>query len=122
MYAKAEQLRGVILSPYEKLVDRATRLLLSQQDSRDESHGGVLRIKDLEFHFGKTGHGLLAVQAFEDAETTTDVLNGYAELMFQWRSVIFDKMKEGVSIAGEDATGEEYAERAESQEVLNCYL
>lgn len=31
-------------------------------------------------------------------------------------------MRSGVSIAGDDATGEEYAERAETQEILNCYI
>lgn len=45
-----------------------------------------------------------------------------AELLWKWRGMILAMMYTAVTIAGEDATGEEYAERAELQAKLDCYL
>ncbi|KAK4051523.1 hypothetical protein OIO90_004737 [Microbotryomycetes sp. JL221] len=120
MYRRAEQLRVKILNPWERQVDKANKLLQEQIAERDSEQ--ELTIDDLELHFGEVGHGLMSVQSYENAEITIDVLNGYAELIWQWRTSIFEWMSTRVSIAGDDATGEEYAERAELQERLNVYL
>lgn len=119
-YARAERLRVVILNPYERNVDRAIRLLDDQQEERDEE--AELDVTDLELSFAKVGHGIVAREAFEDATTTVDISNGYAELIWSWRESILGMMKTRVSIAGDDATGEEYEARAALQEKLNCYL
>lgn len=162
MYAKADLLRSTILKPWERHVERAAAALKEQMAQRDEEH--VLDVLDLEFHFDSKGHGLVALQAFEDVETTTDILNGCtslaqkceahgwanllaildAELVWQWREIVFQMLYTPVMISGQDATGEEcvgtrspsllavpnssppplsrYAERAELQEKLNAYV
>lgn len=119
-YARAERLRVVILNPYERNVDRSIRLLDEQQEERDED--GELDITDLELSFAKVGRGIVAREAFDDATTTIDISNGYAELIWSWRESILEMIKTRVSIAGDDATGEEYEARAALQEKLNCYL
>lgn len=45
-----------------------------------------------------------------------------AELLWRWRESVLAMMYTRVSVAGEDATGEEYADRAELQEKLDIYL
>ncbi|KAK4049943.1 hypothetical protein OIV83_003767 [Microbotryomycetes sp. JL201] len=122
MYRRAEQLRVKILTPWEKQVDAAIKLLRKQMRKRDMDAGEELTIDDIEFHFGETRGGILAREAYEDAENTIDILNGYGQLLWSWREQIFEWMSSRVSIAGDDATGEEYAERAELQEKLNCFI
>lgn len=45
-----------------------------------------------------------------------------AELIYQYRQMIIDMMLKTVSIAGDNATGEEYEERAILQEKLEIYI
>ncbi|KAM0786243.1 hypothetical protein ACM66B_007043 [Microbotryomycetes sp. NB124-2] len=122
MYRRAEQLRVRILTPWEKQVDAAIKLLRKQMRKRDEDAGEELTIDDIEFHFGEMEGGILAREAYQDAEDTVDVLNGYGQLLWTWREQILEWMATRVSIAGDDATGEEYQQRAELQEKLNCHL
>ncbi|BGP35067.1 hypothetical protein JCM10296v2_006897 [Rhodotorula toruloides] len=119
-YAAAEQLRQLITGPFEAAVQRAQAVLKDQLDARDAE--GELDISDFELQFSKTKHGLMARETFEAVATTTDLLNGYAELIFQYREMIVQMLLAQVSIAGEDATGEEYEERAVLQERLTVYL
>lgn len=60
---------------------------------------------------------VVLVGAFADWTHSPD-----AELIWQWREIILRIIYEPVSISGDDATGDEYAERAEQQEKLDCYL
>lgn len=117
-YRQAERLRQSILKPYEREVTVARDALVSYIESRDKED--ELDALDLEFQFNKY-RGLQAQEAFEDCETTIDILNGYAELLWQWRDSISKMLETGVEM-DEDATGDEYASRAEMQEKLNCYL
>lgn len=148
MYKRAEHLRQALLYPYERQVDRAREALQEDMERRDQA--SPLDALDLEFQFTKH-RGLQAQEAFEESETTIDILNGCeclvfeslaylydgssantsvynslagidSELLWKWRGMIFAMLRTGVTIAGDDATGEEYAERAELQEKLNCYL
>ncbi|BGP27363.1 proteophosphoglycan 5 [Rhodotorula toruloides] len=119
-YAAAEQLRQLMTGPFEAAVERAQAILKGQLDARDAE--SELGISDLELQFSKTKHGLMARETFEAVATTTDLLNGYAELVFQYREMIVQMLLAQVSIAGEDATGEEYEERAVLQERLTVYL
>ncbi|GAA6018304.1 hypothetical protein JCM10207_000797 [Rhodosporidiobolus poonsookiae] len=120
-YAQAEALRQTILAPYERAVDKAQTTLKDQLDARDENDG-PLEVDDFEFSFNEKGHGLLAIAVFNNIEATSDVANGYAELIFSYRQSIIDMMQTSVTIAGENATGEEYEERAELQQKLEVYL
>ncbi|SCV70192.1 BQ2448_1586 [Microbotryum intermedium] len=117
MYQKAEDLRSSILRPWERQVERATLRLQRQNEARVD-----LKVEDLEFKFAKVGPGIRAKNVFEEIEVTTDIMNGWAELIWQWRAIILKLMKRRVSVAGQDATGEEYAQRAEDQEKADCYL
>lgn len=92
--------------------------------------------------FNSQGRGLRAFAVFDDIENTSDVANGCifrlyspptpsladrlppadAELILSYRQSILDMIFTSVSIAGEDATGEEYNDRAELQEKLTIYL
>ncbi|GAA5969948.1 hypothetical protein JCM21900_002450 [Sporobolomyces salmonicolor] len=119
-YAQAERLRQIILQPYENHVEKAQATLREQLDARNENK--PLEATDLELSFNKRGHGLVAIDVFEDIEITSDILNGYAELVAQYREMIIEMMLKPVSIAGDDATGEEYEERAVLQEQLIVYL
>ncbi|KPV71995.1 uncharacterized protein RHOBADRAFT_56135 [Rhodotorula graminis WP1] len=120
-YAEAESLRQTLLQPYESAVDRSQALLKQQLDARDDLNG-ELDVLDMEIGFNKEGHGLRAIQTYEDAATTSDILNGYAELIDQYRSLVVQMMFTRVSIAGDDATGEEYEDRAALQEKLDVTL
>ncbi|GAA5891640.1 hypothetical protein JCM8208_007354 [Rhodotorula glutinis] len=120
-YAEAESLRQTVLQPYESAVDRSQALLKRQLDARDDGNG-ELDILDMEVSFNKEGHGLRAIQTFEDAATTSDILNGLAELIDQYRSLVIQMMFTRVSIAGDNATGEEYEDRAALQEKLDVTL
>lgn len=73
MYKRAEHLRQTLLKPYERQVDRARETLRADMERRDALH--ELDALELEFQFGKH-RGLQAQEAFEEAETTIDVLNG----------------------------------------------
>ncbi|KDE04385.1 hypothetical protein, variant [Microbotryum lychnidis-dioicae p1A1 Lamole] len=117
MYQKAEELRSSILRPWEKQVERATARLQRRIEARVD-----LKVEDLEFKFAKVGPGISAQTAFEEIAVTTDVMNGWAELIWEWRAIILKLMERRVSVAGQDATGEEYAQRAEDQEKADCYL
>lgn len=84
----------------------------------------------------------MALTVYEDVEITSDILNGCkfshadpfssfiadsplrtdAELIYQYREMIIDMMLKPVSIAGDNATGEEYEERAILQEKLEVYI
>ncbi|CEQ41752.1 SPOSA6832_03505 [Sporobolomyces salmonicolor] len=144
-YAQAERLRQIILQPYENHVEKAQATLREQLDARNEDK--PLEATDLELSFNKRGHGLVAIDVFEDIEITSDILNGCAlsssrfrklsfvltagsvgwveidaELVAQYREMIIEMMLKPVSIAGDDATGEEYEERAVLQEQLIVYL
>ena len=72
-YRRAEHLRQTLLKPYELQVERARELLRRDMDRRDELH--ELDALELEFQFNKL-RGLQAQEAFEEADTTIDVLNG----------------------------------------------
>ncbi|GAA5889557.1 hypothetical protein JCM5296_005984 [Sporobolomyces johnsonii] len=120
-YAQAERLRQTILQPYENHVEKAQATLQEQLDARDDDDK-PLEVTDLELPFNKRGHGLVAIGVFEDIEIASDILNGYAELIAQYREMIIEMMLKAVSIAGDDATGEEYEERAVLQEKLTVYL
>ncbi|GAA6022305.1 hypothetical protein JCM10207_003278 [Rhodosporidiobolus poonsookiae] len=120
-YAQAEALRQTILQPYEGAVDKGQTTLKDQLDARDENDG-PFEVDDFEFSFNEKGHGLLAIAVFNNIEATSDVTNGYAELIFSYRQSIIDMMQTSVTIAGENATGEEYEERAELQQKLEVYL
>ena len=98
-YAEAESLRQTLLQPYESAVDRSQALLKQQLDARDDVNG-ELDILDMETSFNKEGHGLRAIQTYEDAATTADILNAYAELIDQYRSLIIQMLFTRVSIAG----------------------
>ncbi|SCZ87292.1 BZ3500_MvSof-1268-A1-R1_Chr2-2g04758 [Microbotryum saponariae] len=117
MYQKAEELRSSILRPWEKQVERATARLQRQIEARVD-----LKVEDLEVKFAKVGPGISAQNAFEEIAVTTDIINGWAELIWEWRAIILKLMERRVSVAGQDATGEEYAQRAEDQEKADCYL
>ncbi|GAA5826106.1 hypothetical protein JCM3770_003829 [Rhodotorula araucariae] len=119
-YAQAEALRQTLLQPYENAVERAQAALQEQLAARDVD--GALDVREMETGFNKHGKGLRAIQTFEDAATTSDILNGYAELIYQYREMIIQMMLTRVSIAGDNATGEEYEERAALQEKLDVYL
>ncbi|BGP51473.1 hypothetical protein JCM10450v2_007415 [Rhodotorula kratochvilovae] len=119
-YAQAEALRQTLLQPYENAVERAQVVLQEQLAARDSN--GALDVREMETGFNKHGKGLRAIQTFEDAATTSDILNGYAELIYQYREMIIQMMLTRVSIAGDNATGEEYEERAALQEKLDVYL
>ncbi|GAA5838983.1 hypothetical protein JCM9279_002557 [Rhodotorula babjevae] len=120
-YAEAESLRQTLLQPYESAVERSQALLKQQLDARDDLNG-ELDILDMEIGFNKEGHGLRAIQTYEDAATTSDILNGYAELIDQYRSLVIQMMFTRVSIAGDNASGEEYEDRAALQEKLDVTL
>ncbi|GAA6044440.1 hypothetical protein JCM8097_006647 [Rhodosporidiobolus ruineniae] len=121
-YAKAEELRQTILQPYENAVTRSQKVLQDVLDSRDNADG-ELDIGDFEFSFNDKGHGLRGMFIFDDIEATSDIANGYAELIFQYRDMIIQMVKTSVSIGGvENATGEEYEERAALQEKATIYL
>ena len=98
-YAEAESLRQTLLQPYESAVDRSQALLKQQLDARDDING-ELDILDMETSFNKEGHGLRAIQTYEDAATTADILNAYAELIDQYRSLVIQMLFTRVSIAG----------------------
>ncbi|KAM0747530.1 hypothetical protein T439DRAFT_328769 [Meredithblackwellia eburnea MCA 4105] len=119
-YADAENLRQSILKPYESRVEVAAVRLRAQMDAREKDN--PLDILQLEVSFSEHGHGLVASEVFKTIEETADLLNGYAELIWSWRETILNIIYTRVSISGDDATGEEYAERAEQQEKLDCYL
>lgn len=74
MYERAEQLRSTLLRPYELQVEKATKELTIELARRQNEQ--ELDLDDMEFKFGDIGHGLVAIQTFEDIETTCDVLNG----------------------------------------------
>ncbi|GAA5899656.1 hypothetical protein JCM6882_001177 [Rhodosporidiobolus microsporus] len=120
-YAKAEKLRQTILQPYENAVERAQAVFQDQLDARDEADG-EFDVADMEMPFNEQGHGLRAIAVFDDVEATSDVANGYAELIAQYREMIIKMVLTSVSIAGENATGEEYEERAELQEKATIYI
>ncbi|GAA5863433.1 hypothetical protein JCM8547_006979 [Rhodosporidiobolus lusitaniae] len=115
-YDKAEKLRKVVLQPYENAVERAQTSLDAYISAREE-----LGVEEMEIDFDSRGHGLRAIQVFEDIEAASDIGNGYAELIFQYRTMILEMAATSVSISGE-ATGEEYEERAALQEKLDNYL
>lgn len=140
-YQTAERLRQTILQPYENAVERAQTALKRQLDAREADH--ELSVEDFELRFDSKGHGLRAIKTFEDATLTSDLMNGYAELLYSYRDMIIQMLFKAVSIAGDDATGEEYGqscwlaltldfrsdspfapteERAALQERLNVYL
>ncbi|KAI5481086.1 SNF4 family helicase/atpase [Pseudohyphozyma bogoriensis] len=120
-YKKAETLRQSMLRPYERNVERGAVKLREQLDARERAE--KFNIKQMEFAFsrGKV-HGLLGQALFEDIEITSDSLNGIAELIFQWRDLIHQMIFKTVTISGDDATGEEYEERAELQQKLDVYI
>ncbi|GAA5983366.1 hypothetical protein JCM11641_006047 [Rhodosporidiobolus odoratus] len=120
MYVEAEELRQTILQPYEDAVVRAQSTLQTQFDTRDEN--AELDISDFEITFNEQGSGLRAVEVFNEIEATSDVANGYAELIFHCRDMILEMVLTAVSIAGDNATGEEYEERAALQEKTEIYL
>ena len=97
-YAQAEALRQTLLQPYENVVERAQVVLQKQLAARDTD--GALDVREMETGFNKHGKGLRAIQTFEDAATTSDILNGYAELIYQYREMIIQMMLTRVSIAG----------------------
>ncbi|GAA5992964.1 hypothetical protein JCM5350_003062 [Sporobolomyces pararoseus] len=119
-YGAAEQLRQTLLQSYEDHVERAQSTLRSSLEERDKED--ALDVTDLELSFNEQGHGILALSVYEDIEITSDILNGYAELIFQYRQMIIDMILKTVSIAGDNATGEEYEERAVLQEKLEVYI
>ncbi|GAA5866067.1 hypothetical protein JCM3774_000014 [Rhodotorula dairenensis] len=119
-YQTAEHLRQTILQPYENAVERAQATLERQIELRETEH--ELTIDDFEIKFDTEGHGWRAITTFEKAALTSDLMNGYAELLFSYRDQIIQMLLKAVSIAGDDATGEEYEERAAMQERLNVYL
>ncbi|KAK4700839.1 E3 ubiquitin-protein ligase SHPRH, partial [Phenoliferia sp. Uapishka_3] len=119
-YADAEELRQTILKPHELRVQVASARLRSQMVARDKVR--KLELDHFEVDFSTTGHGLVGAHVFEEIETCADIMNGYAELLWTWRETIFGIMYQRVSISGDDATGEEYAERAEQQEKCDVYL
>ncbi|GAA6018689.1 hypothetical protein JCM11491_001262 [Sporobolomyces phaffii] len=114
LYAEAEKLRQTLLQPYEDHVEKAQTTLVASLDA--------LEVTDLELPFNELGHGIVALSVYEDIEITSDILNGYAELLFTYRTMIIDMILKTVSIAGENATGEEYEERAILQEKLEAYI
>ncbi|GAA5843078.1 hypothetical protein JCM11251_002725 [Rhodosporidiobolus azoricus] len=120
-YSKAEKLRQIILQPYENAVERAQATLQEQLDDRDDVEGDF-DIGDMEMSFSQQGHGLKAIAVFDEIEATSDVANGYAELIAQYREMIIQMVLTSVSIAGDNATGEEYEDRALLQEKLTVYL
>lgn len=130
-YAKAERLRAVILAPYEKQVDRASSAFANKQEAREET-SGELDISTLEWSFSKVGHGLVAVDAFESATETVDIINGLSEVLFSWRTSILEMLSTSVAVSEEeqkeidaDADPDDamyYGQRAETQEKLNCYI
>ena len=69
-------LTGVKLTGTILRVETAAVRLRSQMDKRDEE--SELSIDDLEFKFNESGHGIVAADAFDDIEETTDILNGCA--------------------------------------------
>ncbi|GAA5992971.1 hypothetical protein JCM10908_000775 [Rhodotorula pacifica] len=119
-YQTAEHLRQTILQPYENAVERAQATLKRQMEIRENEH--ELSIDDFEIQFDTQGHGLRAITTFEKTALTSDLMNGYAELLFSYREQMIQMLLKAVSIAGDDATGEEYEERAALQERLNVYL
>lgn len=140
-YATADVLRQTILQPWESAVDTSAKRLRSQMDVRDEE--SPLDIVDLEVPFNSAGHGIIAAEVFEGIAETSDNLNTsefairsfmmygpelinrlpiVAELIWQWREMLFRMLYTKVTISGDDATGDEYAERAELQEKLDVYL
>ncbi|GAA5942532.1 E3 ubiquitin-protein ligase IRC20 [Sporobolomyces koalae] len=119
MYSRAEKLRQVVLQPYEDHVTKTQTQLKVALAARDSEH--ILDVVDLELPFNKDGHGILGLAVYEEVESTSDVLNGYAELIFQYRQMIIEMNLKTVSIAGENATGEEYEQRAVLQEKLEVY-
>ncbi|BGP19791.1 hypothetical protein JCM10213_003100 [Rhodosporidiobolus nylandii] len=120
MYAKAEELRQTILQPYESAVESAQATLKTQLEARDDADG-ELDVGDFEIQFNEKGHGLRGIRVFDEIEATSDVANGFAELIFQYRDLIKQMVLKSVSISGEEATGEEYEERAMLQEKLTVY-
>ncbi|GAA5969844.1 hypothetical protein JCM3765_004593 [Sporobolomyces pararoseus] len=119
-YGAAERLRQTLLQSYEDHVERAQSNLLSSLEEREKED--TLDVTDLELSFNDQGHGIVALTVYEDIEITSDILNGYAELIFQYRQSIIDMILKTVSIAGDNATGEEYEERAVLQEKLEVYI
>lgn len=139
-YATADVLRQTILQPWETAVENSAKRLRSQMDARDEE--SPLDIDDLEVPFNSAGHGIIAAEVFESIAETSDNLNTsestihsflvlcstdrwsftVAELIWQWREMLFRMLYAKVTISGDDATGDEYAERAELQEKLDVYL
>lgn len=119
-YQAAEMTRQLMLKPYENRVSAALKRLKLQFKEREQK----APLKRVELGFSSTDEkpGLETASIWEEVTATTKAINGFADLLWEWR----DKMREliftRVSISGEDATGEEYAERAETQETLDIYL
>lgn len=107
-YQTAEHLRQTILQPYENAVERAQATLKRQIETREAEH--ELSIDDFEIQFDTQGHGLRGITTFEKIALTSDLMNGYAELLFSYREQIVQMLLKVVSIAGDNATGEEYGE------------
>ncbi|GAA5841899.1 hypothetical protein JCM3766R1_002531 [Sporobolomyces carnicolor] len=119
-YGSAERLRQTLLQSYENNVESAQTKLQTALEERDAED--TLEVTDLELPFNEQGHGVVALTVYEDIEITSDILNGYAELVFQYRQMIIDMILKTVSIAGDNATGDEYEERAVLQEQLEVYI
>lgn len=104
-YKAAERLRQTILQPHEDAVEGAQAALRRQLDQRDAEQ--KLRVDDLKFAVtAELGQNLKKLSG--TAALTTELMSGYAELLCAYRVQLVDMLFTAVSIAGDDATGEEY--------------
>lgn len=105
-YKTAERLRQTILQPHEDAVERAQAALRRQLDQRDAEQ--KLRVDDLKFAVNSAELGQNLKKLSGTAALTTELMSGYAELLCAYRGQLVDMLFTAVSIAGDDATGEEY--------------
>jgi len=82
-----------------------------------------MQVTNLEIPFSNLGGGIIGRPIFDALEESSDILNAYAEIVWSWREqIITFLLTSKLSIAGDDATGEEYAERAANQEEADILL
>lgn len=104
------------MKPYETIVLKATKRCVAAIKEREAKSP-----LDLEILFSNERPGIAGVNLWTTIEDTIEALNGFAELIIQQRDVLLQVIVSPVSISGK-ATGDEYAERAETQEKGNIYL
>lgn len=112
-YDAAEALRTEVLAPAEKRAAHRAAIVKKQLEP-------ALQIDELEIGFtDEPSAGLQSQLHFENISDSTSLLNGYAELLFEWRQMLVDLLLKPVSLEDDAELDAAYENAGSTQETLD---